>query len=132
MRAKTARKRRGRLAISGGRESTESIRSAISEIEQRIDDLARALLGTEEFAKTANAASQVQFMVRKGMNDHMSRQLAFFNMPSREDIEALGDRLMSVEERLLAIESLLHSMAPPAPKKAGPPRTKKPSSKKSK
>lgn len=127
-----APQRRGRAAISGTDTSdpAEAIRSAIVQIEQRVDALAKALLGTEEVARTATAANQVQLMMRKGVGDHMARQLAFFNMPSREDIEAVGERLMSMEERLTAIEMILAEMAPAPKKKAGPPRTKKPRSKK--
>ncbi len=44
----------------------------------------------------------------------MARQLAMFNMPSREDIEALGERLISMDDRLVRIEETLKRMAPSA------------------
>ncbi|MEL6363713.1 MAG: hypothetical protein AAFR11_02600 [Pseudomonadota bacterium] len=85
-------------------------------------------MGTEEFAKTANAASAVQMRVQKGVNSHMARQLAMFNMPSREDINALAERVMTMDERLVRIEAMLQRIAPvaPEPNSARPPRTKKP------
>ena len=90
-------------------------------------------MGTEEFAGAANVASKLQMRFQKGMNDHMARQLAYFNMPSREDITAIGERLISMEDRLVKIESTLARLAPPDPKTASgnrPPRTKKPAKKK--
>lgn len=89
---------------------------------------------TEEFSKTANAASSVQMRVRKGMNSHMARQLAMFNMPSREDMTALAERVMTMDERLVRIEAMLQRMAPDAtvPRTNQPPRTKKPATKKGK
>lgn len=89
---------------------------------------------TEEFSKTANAASSVQMRVRKGMNSHMARQLALFNMPSREDMTALAERVMTMDERLVRIEAMLQRMAPEASaqRTARPPRTKKPSPKRGK
>lgn len=85
-------------------------------------------MGTDEFARTANIASNLQLRLKKGMNDHMSRQLALFNMPSREDISSIGERLMTMDDRLIRIENMLLRMAPPDPSaRAGrPPRTKKP------
>ncbi|MBY0422627.1 MAG: hypothetical protein K2Q06_10005 [Parvularculaceae bacterium] len=68
---------------------------------------------------------------QKGLNDHWARQLAFFNMPSREDIEAIGDRLMSMDARLARMEEALARLAGPAakPVRSGPARTKKPPTK---
>lgn len=87
-------------------------------------------MGTEEFARTANVASQLQLRMKKGVNDHMARQLALFNMPSREDIASIGERLMTMDERLIRIEGMLSRLAGPAPVSgARPPRTKKPAKK---
>lgn len=85
-------------------------------------------MGTEEFSKTANAASTVQMRVQKRVNNHMARQLAMFNMPSREDMTALAERIMTMDERLVRIEAMLQRIAPeaPAPSAGRPPRTKKP------
>lgn len=86
-------------------------------------------MGTEEFAGAANLASKLQLRAQKGMNDHMARQLAFFNMPSREDIALIGERLLSMDDRLVRIEATLARLAGPAPQPSGaarPPRTKKP------
>ena len=85
-------------------------------------------MGTEEFARTANVASNMQLRLQKGMANHMARQLALFNMPSREDITALGERVMAMDERLVKIEEMLKRMAPEAspPRADRPPRTKKP------
>ncbi len=88
-------------------------------------------MGTEEFAGVATAASTLRARAQKGLTDHWGRQLAFFNMPSREDIAAIGDRLMSMDERLARVEHLLSRLAGPdkAPLRAGPARTRKPPAK---
>lgn len=89
-------------------------------------------MGTEEFAGAANIASNLQMRMQKGVADHMSRQLAWFNMPSREDITAIGERLISVEDRLVRIESMLARLVPAekkSPAAGRPPRTRKPAPK---
>lgn len=91
-------------------------------------------MGTEEFANAANLASNMHLRVQKGVGDHMARQLAYFNMPSREDVASLGERLISIDDRLARVEALLARLAPPEKKTAAgrPPRTKKPAAKKTK
>jgi len=118
-------------AISGKpiKDPADAMRGAISRLEERVDSLATTLMGTEEFAGAANLAANLQLRAQKGMGDHMARQLAFFNMPSREDIAALGERLIAMDDRLVRIETMLARMAGPAAQSPGvdrPPRTKKP------
>lgn len=124
------KRRQGRTTIAAAQDPADAIRAAIAALEERIDMIATSLMGTEEFARTANVAAQLQLRMKKGVNDHMARQLALFNMPSREDITAIGERLMTMDERLIRIETMLARLAGPAPA-AGPrpPRTKKPAKK---
>lgn len=121
------------MAKSGVKDPGHSIREAIATLEERVDTIAGALMGTEEFARTANIANTMQLRVQKGVNDHMSRQLAMFNMPSREDINALGERVMVMDDRLVRIEEMLRRLTPvdaATVQRAKPPRTKKPRTKK--
>ncbi|NWG71368.1 MAG: hypothetical protein HXY23_07150 [Parvularculaceae bacterium] len=122
-----AKRRQGRSTIAAAPDSADAVRAAIAALEERINVIATSLMGTEEFARTANVAAQLQLRMKKGVNDHMARQLALFNMPSREDVSAIGERLMTMDERLIRIEAMLARLAGPAPA-AGPrpPRTKKP------
>ena len=125
--------RDGSRAITAAKDPADAIRAAIATLEERIDLIATSLMGTDEFARTANAASNLQLKLKKGMSDHMARQLALFNMPSREDISAIGERLMTMDERLIRIEDILARLAPvAAPATGRPARTRKPPSKKAK
>lgn len=117
-------------ATASGRplDTADQIRAAVAAIEERVNTIGTALLGTEEVAGMATAASTLRARAQKGLNDHWARQLAFFNMPSREDIAAIGDRLMSIDERLARVEQTLARLAGPDPsaRRAGPARTRKP------
>lgn len=120
------------IAKNKASEGGDPVSEAIAKLEERVDMIATSLMGTEEFARTANLASNVQMRMQKGMSTHMARQLAMFNMPSRDDITSLGERMMSVDERLVRIEEMLQRMAPaPAASEraAQPPRTRKPKAK---
>jgi hypothetical protein len=72
------------------------------------------------------------------MNETMSRYLQLVNMPSRQEVLALGERLSGIDERLSRMEALLagravgpDSSTAAAPGANRPPRTKKPPAAKS-
>jgi len=109
------------------RNSGPGLRDKIAALEQDFNSVASALLGTEEFAKTAAVIADLRLQLRKAIEDQMGRQLERFNMPSRDDIAALGERMMSIDERLIRVEEMLQGMAPKGDNAntSRPPRTKK-------
>lgn len=117
-----------KIARSQSKESALNLRKAVDALEGRVDAMSTALFETPSFAKTANMANTFQRRVKKGVANRMGKRLAFYNMPSREDVTALGERIISVEDRLVRIEAMLLKLIPaeavqPAP---GPRRTKRP------
>lgn len=105
----------------------DSIRNALGDLETRFDEMAKAVFGTEAFAKASGKATEFGARAQKQMTDQMSRNLEFFNMPSRSDVTAIGERLMSMEDRLIRIETALEKLVPTGGKPAtGPKRTRKP------
>jgi hypothetical protein len=75
--------------------------------------------------------------VQKNMNEVMGRYLQTINVPTRNDILALGERLSQIEDRLSSIENGLRAAAvataksapaSAAPEVKKPARTKKPGS----
>ncbi|MFN2098639.1 hypothetical protein [Altererythrobacter sp. MF3-039] len=108
----------------------DSMRNAIGDLETRFDEMAKAVFGTEAFGKVTGKATEIGVKAQKQMTDQMSRNLEFFNMPSRSDVTAIGERLMSMEDKLIRIETALEKLLPADVKPAaGPKRTRKPPSK---
>ena len=114
-------------------------REWVSQSERQWNAFLNNAMATDEFSKTVGQFMDVYVNMQKGMNEAISRYLSSVNMPSRQDILGLGDRLTAIEERLTSIEK---SLARKAPAKSGPPagatapngvvrppRTKKPASK---
>ncbi|MBD2843056.1 hypothetical protein [Erythrobacter rubeus] len=109
----------------------DAIRKAIGDLETRFDDMAKAVFGTDAFARATGTATEIGVKAQKQMADQMSRNLEFFNMPSREDVTAIGERLMTIDERLIRIEAAIEKLVPPDPGPAtGPKRTRKPPARK--
>lgn len=100
-------------------------------MESRFEAMSKEFFGSDQFSRGANTANDISNRVKKGFSDHMGSQLAMYNMPSREDISAIGERIMEVENRLARIENMLMEALPSSPQatRTGPPRTKKPPAK---
>ena len=100
----------------------------ISDLESKVDMIATTVFATDEFARVANGANSLSVRLKKGVAGQMARRMALLNVPSRDDVAALGERLMIMDERLVRIEQALSKLAPPdsPAKPSGPPRTKRP------
>jgi len=86
-------------------------------------------MATDEFSKSMGRFMDVYLNLQKNMNEVMGRYLQTINVPTRNDILALGERLSQIEDRLGRIEdAVMASKVPAAPAGAAPrpPRTKKP------
>jgi len=89
-------------------------------------------MATDEFSQTMGRFMDVYLNLQKNMNEVMGRYLQTINVPTRNDILALGERLSQIEDRLSGIENTLRANAAPLPAPAAaaavarPPRTKKP------
>ncbi|WP_299323985.1 hypothetical protein [Parasphingopyxis sp.] len=119
------------MADNNKSDPMDAMRTAMSDLEARFDEMSKAVFGTDAFARTTGAATELGAKVQKGVSDQMSKNLEFFNMPSRTDITAIGERLMTMDERLVRIEEALAKLVPDEPAAAsGPPRTRKPPAKK--
>lgn len=117
--------------MSDNKDPMDTLRKAMGDLEARFDEMAKAVFGTDAFARTSHRATELGTKVQQGVADQMSKNLAFWNMPSREDVTAIAERLMTMDDRLIRIEEALARLAPADDTpKSGPPRTRKPPAKK--
>lgn len=100
-------------------------------------------MATDEFSQSMGRMMDVYLNVQKQMNEVMGRVLQTVNLPTRDDILAVGERLSQIEDRLGRIEDMVQNatlvnatppvnvVGSPAPASKGatavarPPRTKK-------
>lgn len=108
-------------------------REWVAQSERQWNAFLNQAMATDEFSKAMGRFMDFYLNLQKGMNETMSRYLQLVNMPSRQEVLALGERLSSIEERLGRIEGLLGDRmagadVPPSAATAvkRPPRTKRP------
>ncbi|GIW19091.1 MAG: poly(R)-hydroxyalkanoic acid synthase subunit PhaE [Tepidiforma sp.] len=111
-------------------------REWVAQSERQWNAFLNQAMATDEFSKAMGRFMDFYLNLQKGMNETMGRYLQLVNMPSRQEVLALGERLSAIEERLGRIEGMLAKQAPaPAASAAAengaaavkrPARTKKP------
>ena len=100
-------------------------------------------MATEEFSRSMGQFMDIYLNMQRSMSEGMGRYFTALNVPSRNDVLGLGERLSAIERQLAAIKLRLDTMAvsndataaeakvaTTASPAARPPRTKKPPTKK--
>ena len=110
-------------------------RNWLDQTERQLNSFFNQILGTEQYARFLGQFNELSLNMQKNMGEAMGRYFASLNLPTREDLAALGQRLNVIEQRLAAIErsnppaALAGSGAVSgAAATARPPRTRKPPS----
>jgi hypothetical protein len=105
----------------------------IGEMEKGFNSFATKAMETPEFSQAMNRAGGAAAGAQKQFGDLMEKYLLSMNLPSREQMTGIAERLQSIEGQLGEIKSMLSQMSATsgtaqtgaAPR---PPRTKRPPS----
>jgi hypothetical protein len=105
----------------------------VGEMEKGFNSFATKAMETPEFSQAMNRAGGVAAGAQKQFGDLMERYLLSMNLPSREQMTGIAERLQSIEGQLGEIKSMLSQMsANSGAQQPGavprPPRTKRPPS----
>ena len=103
-------------------------RDMVNQWEKAANDYGGKIAGSSEFARSMQGATAFSMQIQQAVHEGMTKVLAATNIPSREDLAALGERVGNIEAQLSRIESALgasttHSSSP-KPKRTKQPPTK--------
>ena len=107
-------------------------RDWLDQTERQLNNYFNQMMGTEQYARFLGQFGEFSLNMQKNMGEAMRGYFASLNLPTREDLAVLGERLHALEERVAAIErsspsvALAGGGAAPASATSRPPRTKKP------
>lgn len=104
-------------------------RDAVTQWEKLANDYGSKFLTRPEAAQAMQGVTTAGLQIQGAVQDAMAKVLSAANMPSKAEVETLGQRLTAIESALVRIEARLTgvgaaSSAPAAPK---PTRGRKPS-----
>jgi len=105
----------------------------VGEMEKGFNSFANKAMETPEFSEAMNRAGGVAAGAQKQFGDLMEKYLLSMNLPSREQITGIAERLQAIEGQIGEIKSMLNKMsAASGSSQIGavqrPPRTKRPPS----
>ncbi|MGY8634952.1 hypothetical protein RAD15_20970 [Bradyrhizobium sp. 14AA] len=106
----------------------------MGEMEKGFNSFANQAMSSPEFSQAINRAGGVAAGAQKQLGELMEKYLVSMNLPSREQVTSLAERLQAIEGQIGEIKSMLGQMAANAGVSQGtdsalrPPRTKRPPS----
>lgn len=107
-------------------------RDMVLKVEKGVNELANQGMTSDQVVKGMNKSLSTTLVTKKITKELMHRYFEALNLPTRPDIQALGERLQVIEDRLIGISATLDRMSGgrpvgnaglPLPK---PSRTRKP------
>jgi hypothetical protein len=106
----------------------------VGEMEKGFNSFANQAMSSPEFSQAVNRAGGVAAGAQKQLGDLMEKYLVSMNLPSRDQVTGLAERLQSIEGQIGEIKSMLSQMAASSGISQGsdtalrPPRTRRPPS----
>lgn len=106
----------------------------VGEMEKGFNTFANQAMSSPEFSQAMNRAGGVAAGAQKQLGELMEKYLVSMNLPSREQVTGLAERLQAIEAQIGEIKSMLSQMAASSGLSQGadtalrPPRTKRPPS----
>lgn len=106
----------------------------VGEMEKGFNSFANQAMSSPEFSQAMNRAGGVAAGAQKQLGELMEKYLVSMNLPSREQVVGLAERLQSIEAQIGEMKSMLSRMAANSGTSQGidaaprPPRTKRPPS----
>jgi len=117
------------MANDSPRDPAAMFREFVTQWERNANSLANQVMGTESFSRMMQEAQRLQLALQQATSEAMGRRLATMNMPTRDDVIRLAEKLADVDRRLARIEASLDGdatvVADDAPRAARP-RTRQP------
>jgi polyhydroxyalkanoic acid synthase PhaR subunit len=105
-------------------------REWVSQSERQWNTFLNQAMGSESYSQSVGRFMEFYVAAQKQLGDTMGRYLTALNLPTRDDLLALGDRLAAIETRLARLEATLtrggDGIGEDAVPAARPPRTRRP------
>ncbi len=106
-------------------------RELTAQWEKSTNEFANETMASDPFRQGMHGGMNASLTGQKALGDLMARYLAMLNLPTRADIQALGEQLQSIDDHLANISRAMESGRGPAASAAThaapqPRRTKKP------
>jgi len=80
-------------------------RQFITDSERQWNGFFREVLGTDQASGAINAWMETSVTIQRMVADNMMRYFETFNIPTHNDLLALGERMKAIEDTMVRLES---------------------------
>src|SRR5947209_9500304 len=108
-----------------------AFRELVSQWEKGLNEVASRTMNSEEFTRAMNKATATTTTMQQQLGELIGRYLSSLNLPTRTEMVSIGERLQAIETSLHRLTTQLEKLAGVTATGAsagGPPRTKRPPS----
>jgi len=107
------------VADATPRDPAELWRDMIAQWEKSMNAFASEFMSTGEFSRDMNRLMGVSMRMQKAMQEMLGRYFDALNLPTKDDLKGIGERLHSMEKQLGRMAATLERLAGPADVAAG-------------
>ncbi len=103
-------------------------RDMLGQWERGMNSLGNQALGSEEFSRAMHQVTSMGLRMQQTVGEMLGKSLTAMNLPTRNDLTAIAERLSRIEARLdeVAASAPAEKSPPAHAATAKPPRTRKP------
>ena len=94
------------MANDSPQDPAAMFREFVTQWERNVNSFANQVMGTESFSRMMQEAQRLQLALQQATSEAMGRRLAAMNMPTRDDVIRLAEKLAEVDRRLARIEAI--------------------------
>ncbi len=87
-------------------------RQFLTDSERQWNGFFKEVLGTDTFSNAMNAWVEASLTVQRMVADNLERYYTAFNIPTHNDLMALGERMKGIEEGLARMEAAMLAQSP--------------------
>jgi hypothetical protein len=102
-----------------------TLASSVQKVEHAINRHSKKITGTERFSAWMNQGSKLKIVIKQAVAEQMGNYLRTMNMPTKTQVDDIGERLDALEESLERLQRMLPRAEAERPP-AEPKRSRKP------
>jgi len=101
-------------------------RDMLGQWERGVNSVANTAMGSDEFSRAVHQITTVSLRMQQSLGEALGKTLHTLNLPTRDDMVAINERIGRIEESLARLEAAAVPAASPAETAPRPARTRQP------